>query len=604
MPDDVVDDAGEAGLPLDAPATLTLEILRHSAAHLMAAAVIELYPGAKYDVGPAIEDGFFYNFRLPDGGRFTESELVDIESRMRQLVGERIPFTRETMPRVEARALFEQLQQPFKVDIIDRLGGEVESVGVYRTGDFVDLCRGPHVADTGLLDAVKLLRVAGVYWRGDERNEQLQRVYGTAWFTRDDLDAYLQRLAEAERRDHRRLGRELELFHFDVTAPGMAYLLPDGVLVLNELIDYSRAEHRRRGYREISTPVVNEKRLWEISGHWEHYRDNMFLIPVDEQTTYGTKPMNCPNAMVVYNLRRHSYRELPIRYADWGVLHRFERSGTLHGLLRVRKFQQDDAHIFITEDQIEAECVRVLDIVRHFYGLFDLKYSFRLGTRPADFMGDIETWDGAEAVLLRILEQHAGAGGFGVDPGEGSFYGPKIDIMMEDAIGRSWQLGTIQLDFQLPRRFECVYIDAEGAERTPVVIHRAIYGSLERFIGVLIEHFAGHLPMWLAPVQCELIAVQDNVAEVVAHVDSVAQRMRAAGLRAEVNQRPGERMQAKVRDAELRRVPYVVVIGRRDVERGDDVVRVRDVRRDLQEDGALDALIDRLRVEAEERRPR
>jgi threonyl-tRNA synthetase len=606
MPDESVDEAAEAGPPLEAPAALTLDILRHSAAHLMAAAVVELFPGAKYDVGPSIEDGFFYNFRLPADRHFMDSDLADIEQRMGQLVKRKIPFTREVLPRQEARALFERLQQPFKVDLIDRLDAGVGSVGVYRTGDFVDLCRGPHVPDTGYLSAVKLQRVAGVYWRGDERNEQLQRVYGTAWFSREDLDAYLARLAEAERRDHRKIGRELELFHFDATAPGMAYLLPSGVIVFNQLIEYSRAEHRRRGYREISTPLVNEKHLWEISGHWDHFRQHMFLIPVDEQTTYATKPMNCPNAMVVYNLRRHSYRELPIRYSDVSVLHRFERSGTLHGMLRVRKFQQDDAHIFITEEQIEAESVRVLDIVRHFYGLFDLKYSFRLGTRPDDFLGDVETWNHAEAALLEILEQQAGPGGFAVDPGEGSFYGPKIDIMMEDAIGRSWQLGTIQLDFQLPRRFGCVYVDSDGAERTPVVIHRAIYGSLERFIGVLIEHFAGHLPLWLAPVQCELIPVQDDKPEVLGYIDNIAGRMSAAGLRVDINLRPGERMQGKVRDAELRRVPYVVVIGKKDLdnmERGSDVVRVRDVRRgSREEEVSLVALIDRLRAEAEERR--
>jgi threonyl-tRNA synthetase len=605
MPDEIVDDALEAGAPLPEPERPTLEMLRHSAAHLMAAAVVELFPGAQYDVGPAIEDGFFYNFRLVDGRKFSEDDLPLIEDRMRALVARKLPYRAEVLPRDRARELFTEMQQPFKVDIIDRLGGEVDSVSVYRTGDgFVDLCRGPHVSDTGELNAVKLLRVAGVYWRGDERNEQLQRVYGTAWFTPEELDAYLERLAEAERRDHRRVGRELELFHLDSTAPGMAYLLPNGVVVFNELIDYSRAEHRRRGYREISTPVVNEKRLWEISGHWDHYRDNMFLIPVDEQTTYGTKPMNCPNAMVVYNLKRHSYRELPIRYADWGVLHRFERSGTLHGLLRVRKFQQDDAHIFITEDQIEAEYARVLDIVRHFYGLFELKYSFRLGTRPDDFMGDVETWDRAEAALLRILDSHQGPGGYAVDAGEGSFYGPKVDIMMEDAIGRSWQLGTIQLDFQLPRRFECIYIDADGSERTPVVIHRAIYGSLERFIAVLIEHFAGHLPLWLAPVQTEVILVQDDVPEVLDYAAALVARFAERSLRAEINTRPGERMQARVRDAELRKVPYVVVVGKRDVERGDDVVRVRDTRRDEQQDLAVVELLERLSGEVRERRPR
>ncbi len=602
MADDAVDDAAEAGPPLDSPAEPTLEILRHSAAHLLAAAVMQLYEGTQYDVGPPIEDGFFYNFRLGSGEHFSDDDLSRIEQRMHEMARARIPFTRETLDRGAARQMFDSMGQGFKVDIIDRLDAGVDTVGVYRTGDFVDLCRGPHVPDTGWLNAVKLLRVAGVYWRGDERNEQLQRVYGTAWFSAEDLDAYLQRLVEAERRDHRRIGRELELFDFDSTAPGMPYWLPNGLVLFNELLDYSRAEHARRGYKEISTPVVNEKRLWEISGHWDHYRDNIFVTPVDEHTTYGTKPMNCPNAMVVYNMRRRSYRELPLRLADWGVLHRFERSGTLHGLLRVRKFQQDDAHIFVAPDDIEAEYDRVFDIVSHFYGLFDLKYSFRLGTRPDDFIGDVETWERAEAALLRILDARAGEGGYVVDKGEGAFYGPKIDIMMEDAIGRSWQLGTIQLDFQLPRRFGCVYIDPGGQERTPAVIHRAVYGSLERFIGVLTEHFAGHFPLWLAPVQCEVIPVQDDVAEVMRFVEDVVTRLREAGLRAMVNDRPGERMQARVRDAELRRVPYVVVVGRRDVERGDGVVRVRDTRRDTQVDVALDSLVEQLLAEVRQRR--
>jgi threonyl-tRNA synthetase len=603
MPEDIVDDAIEAGPPLDAPAELSLEILRHSAAHLMAAAVTQLFEGAQYDVGPPIEDGFFYNFRLPDGAHFREEDLVRIEERMRDLAAQGLPFRREVLRKDQARALFERMQQPFKVDIIDRLGDGVDEVGVYRTGDFVDLCRGPHVPDSSWLNAIKLLRVAGVYWRGDERNEQLQRVYGTAWFTQEELEGYLHRLAEAERRDHRRIGRELELFDFDATAPGMPYWLPNGVIVLNELLEFWRDEHRRRGYLEIMSPLINEKRLWEISGHWDHYRDNMFLIPIDDQTTYGVKPMNCPNAMVVYKLRRYSYRDLPLRLSDCDILHRYERSGTLHGLLRARKFQQDDAHIFVAEEQIEEEYARIFEITQRFYGLFDMSYSFRLGTRPDHFIGDVETWDRAEAALQRILDKHAGPGGYGIDAGEGAFYGPKIDIMMEDAIGRSWQMGTIQLDFQLPRRFECTYIDATGEARTPAVIHRVIYGSLERFLGVLIEHFAGHLPLWLAPVQCELIPVQDDVPDVLQYIDRVVQRMRDAGLRPAVNHKPGERMQGKVRDAELRRVPYVVVVGRRDIERADDVVRVRDVRRGEQRDVGVNELISVLCDEVRQRRP-
>lgn len=603
MPPDVVDDAAEAGLPFATAVEPTLEILRHSAAHLMAAAVVQLFPGAQYDVGPAIEDGFFYNFRLPGGAHFTEDDLAVIERRMRELSAQAIPYRAEVLPRAEARALFEELEQPFKVAIIDRLAGDVDTVSVYRTGEFIDLCRGPHVRDSSLVHAFTLQRVAGVYWRGDERNEQLQRVYGTAWFSAEDLAAYLQRLVEAERRDHRRIGRELELFHFDATAPGMTYWLPNGVMLFNELLEYSRAEHRRRGYQEISTPVVNDKRLWEVSGHWDHYREHIFQIPIDEHTTYGTKPMNCPNAMVVYGLRLRSYRELPVRFNDFGVLHRYERSGTLHGLLRVRKMQQDDAHIFVTEDQIEEEYDRVFALVRHFYELFNLRYRFRLGTRPDDFIGEPALWDRAEAALLRILEREAGAGGYVVEAGEGAFYGPKIDMLMEDAIGREWQLGTIQLDFNLPRRFGLVYIDDAGHEQTPAVIHRAIYGTLERFIGVLIEHFAGHLPLWLAPVQCEVAPVQDNAEAVMQQVAHVVGRLRDAGLRAEINHTSG-RLDAKIRDSELRRVPYVVVVGRRDVERGDGVFTVRDTRRSgAQESIAVDELADRLAAEVRERRP-
>ncbi len=601
MPEEV-DDAAEAGLPLEAPVELSLDVLRHSAAHLMAAAVCELFPGAQYDVGPSIEDGFFYNFLLPGDRHLSDTDLAAIQERMGELAKRRLPYRREVMARDQARHLFDAMGQPFKVAIIDRLGAEVESVGVYHTGDFVDLCRGPHVPDSGALSAVRLLRVAGVYWRGDERNPQLQRVYGTAWFSQADLDAYLERVAEAERRDHRRLGRELELFHFDDSSPGMPYWLPNGVIVFNQLIDFWRREHRARGYQEIMTPLISEKRLWEISGHWDHYRDDMFLIPVDERTTYGLKPMNCPNAHVVYNLRRHSYRELPLRYSDIDALHRFERSGTLHGLLRVRKFQQDDAHIFVTEEQIEEEYDRILEITDLFYRVFGMEYTLRLGTRPADFMGDIETWDRAEASLLRILERHAGQGGFTVEEGDGAFYGPKIDILMKDAIGRSWQTGTIQLDFQLPRRFGCEYVDASGATRTPVVIHRVIYGSLERFIGVLIEHFAGQLPLWLAAVQVEVVPVQDDVEAVMDRVRDLVQRFEAAGLRAALSDHPGERMQARIRDAELRKVPYVVVVGKRDLERGDDVVTVRDTRRGGNEQRSVADLISLLGDEVSSRR--
>ena len=399
----------------------------------------------------------------------------------------------------------------------------------------------------------------------------LQRIYGTAWHTREELEQYLWRRAEAERRDHRRLGRELELFHFDQTAPGMPYWLPKGLKVLNTLLAFWREEHEKRGYQEIAAPLINDKSLWETSGHWEHYRENMFIIPVEEHITYGVKPMNCPNAMVVYNLKKRSYRDLPLRLSDCDILHRYERSGTLHGLLRVRKFQQDDAHIFVSEEQIEEEYDRILEIANLFYGIFGLKYSLRLGTRPHDFMGDPETWNKAEAALTRILDKHAGPGNYVIGEGEGAFYGPKLDILMRDALGREWQTGTIQLDFQLPRRFNCTYTDRDGTEKTPVVIHRVIYGSLERFIGILIEHYAGAFPFWLAPLQAVVIPIADRH---VAYARQVAAELSVNKLRVEVDDRP-ERMNAKIRDAQLQKIPYMLVVGDREAAAGTAAVRLR-----------------------------
>jgi threonyl-tRNA synthetase len=420
-------------------------------------------------------------------------------------------------------------------------------------------------------EGIKVLNVAGAYWRGDEHRPMLQRIYGTAWESAKELEHYLWLRAEAERRDHRRLGKELELFHFDPTAPGMPYWLPRGFKVLLELLTFWRAEHEKRGYQEISSPLVNEKRLWEKSGHWDHYQENMFVIPVDEHRTYAVKPMNCPNAMVVFRLKKRSHRDLPYRLSDCDILHRNERSGTLMGLLRVQKFQQDDAHIFVSEDMIEDEYERVLDICKLFYEIFDLKYKLRLGTRPAKFIGDVETWDAAEAALKRILDKHTGPGGYEIEDGDGAFYGPKIDILMEDALGRSWQTGTIQLDFQLPRRFDCTYTDKDGKEKTPVVIHRVIYGSLERFMGVLIEHTAGAFPVWIAPVQAMLIPITDKQ---IPFAQEVQAQLREAGVRAELDD-SSERMNNKIRTAQLQKIPYMLVIGNREVEQKAVSVRLR-----------------------------
>ena len=570
-----------------------LQRMRHSAAHVMAEAVQEMFPGAKFAIGPAIEDGFYYDFDLPRP--LTPGDFPEIEQRMARIIAGKYPFVRDHWSRLKALEYFRDKGQPYKVEIIENLPDHEQAsvyqqqndfpelcrvqenadwpdeVTIYQQHNFLDLCRGPHVEHTSQIGPFKLMRVAGAYWRGDEIRPMLQRLYGTAWFTQEELDQYLHRLEEAQKRDHRRLGKELELLHFDATAPGMPYWLPKGFIVLSGLINFWRIEHEKRGYQEISTPLLNDKKLWEISGHWEHFREDMFLVPIDENTTYGVKPMNCPNAMLVFNFKTRSYRELPLRLSDLGILHRHERAGTLHGLLRVQKFQQDDAHMFVMVDQLEQEYDGVLEIVDLFYSIFDLKYSFRLGTRPEGYIGDLETWNKAEAVSRHILDKHVGPGNYRVADGDGAFYGPKIDILMEDDLGRSWQMGTIQLDFQLPRRFECSYIDKDGQAKTPAVIHRAIFGTLERFIGILIEHTAGAFPTWLAPVQVRIITIADRH---IPYAQEVMQRLRNQGIRVELDDSP-ERMNAKIRAAQLQKIPYMLVIGDKEQQSQSVSVRLR-----------------------------
>ena len=558
--------------------------LRHSAAHVMAQAVVDLFGGdgaVKLGIGPPIDNGFYYDFELPRP--LTEQDLARIEARMREIIRADHPFVRRVIDEEEAARLFRN--QPYKLELVSQLGqgaaneyGEANAAGdrapelsVYEHDGFTDLCRGPHVASTGKIppEGLKLLKVAGSYWRGVETRPMLQRVYGTAWASREALDHYLWQVEEAEKRDHRRLGKELELFHLDPTAPGMPYWLPKGLKLLNTLIDYWRRVHEEHGYQEIASPLINHVSLWVTSGHWEHYRESMFII--GPEGDYAVKPMNCPNAMVVFNLKTRSYRDLPLRLSDCDILHRNERSGTLHGLLRVQKLQQDDAHIFVTEDQVEAEYARILGLAEVFYRLFGLKYSLRLGTRPSKYLGEAATWDRAEAALRRILDRHLGAGTYAVLDGEGAFYGPKIDIMMEDALGRAWQMGTIQLDFQLPARFGCAYTDSSGAAVTPIVIHRVIYGSLERFIAILIEHTAGAFPVWLAPVQVRLIPIAERH---VAYARQVLQTLRDAGLRAEVDD-ASERMNYRIRAAQLQKIPYMLVVGDREAATSQVAVRLR-----------------------------
>ena len=570
-----------------------LQIMRHSAAHVMAEAVQEMFPDARFAFGPAIEDGLYYDFDLPRS--LTPADFPEIEQRMANIIAGKYPFVRDHWSRLKALEYFRDTGQIYKVEIIENLPDQEQAnvyqqqndfpelcrvqesrnwpgeVTIYQQHSFLDLCRGPHVEHTGQIGPFKLMRVAGAYWRGDEHRPMLQRLYGTAWFTQEELDQYLYHLEEAQKRDHRKLGKELELFHFDETAPGMPYWLPKGFKLLSELINFWRIEHEKRGYQEISTPLLNDKKLWEISGHWEHFREDMFHVPVDGNTTYGLKPMNCPNAMVVFNFKTRSYRELPLRLSDLGILHRHELAGTLHGLLRVQKFQQDDAHLFVTEDQLEQEYIGVLEIVDLFYSIFDLKYSFRLGTRPEGYIGDLETWNKAEAVLRNNLDKHVGPGNYRVADGDGAFYGPKIDILMEDDLGRSWQMGTIQLDFQLPRRFNCSYIDKDGQAKTPVVIHRAIFGTFERFIGILVEHTAGAFPAWLAPVQARIITIADRH---IPYAQEVMQRLRDLGIRVELDH-SSERMNAKIREAQHQKIPYMLVVGDREQQSESVSVRLR-----------------------------
>jgi len=556
--------------------------LRHSAAHVLAQAVTELLSPlgpVRLAIGPPITDGFYYDFELPRA--LSPEDLSRLEAAMKDIIKHNVPFhTREVTPE-EARELF--ADQPYKLELIDDLTGEGSRADgvdgrpvrltVVEQDGFRDLCRGFHVQRTGDIpaDAFRLLDIAGAYWRGQETRPMLQRVYGTAWFSADDLRDFLARREAAEQRDHRRLNRDLELYYMDPLAPGMPYWLPNGLALVNELVAMWREVQFTRGYQEIATPLLNDKRLWEISGHWDFYKDNMFIVPVSEHTTYALKPMNCPNAMVVFNTKTRSYKDLPVRFSHTDLLHRHERSGTLHGLLRVQKIQQDDAHIFISEDQIEDEYNNVLDIVHRLYSVFDLNYSYRIGTRPDKYIGDLETWDRAEAALVRILDNRVGREEYYINAGDGAFYGPKIDILLEDTLGRSWQMGTIQLDFQQPRRFNCSYIDSGGAKRTPVVVHRAIYGALERFIGILIEHTAGALPAWCAPVQARVASVTDEAAEYAAQV---TQQLRRAGFRAELDA-SSERIGAKVRLAAKQKVAYLLVVGKAEMAAGKVAVRAR-----------------------------
>jgi threonyl-tRNA synthetase len=547
-------DCSLAWVSVDSPEGL--DVLRHSTAHLMAQAVQSLFPGTQVTIGPTIEDGFYYDFKRDQP--FTPEEIEKIETRMEEIARSNLKVTREEMPRSRAIELFRSLGEDYKVAIIEEIPDE--TVSLYRQGDWVDLCRGPHVPSTGAIKAFKLTGVAGAYWRGDEKNEMLQRIYGTAWPTKQALKEHLRLLEEAKKRDHRKLGRELDLFSFHPVAPASPFFHPKGATVYNELIAYVRRLYARYGYEEVITPQILDVELWRRSGHYDHYRDSMYFTRVDDRE-FGVKPMNCPGHTLIYAARKHSYRDLPLRIADFGRLHRYERSGVTAGLTRVRSFAQDDAHIFCAPDQIETEISHLIRMLREVYRTFQFgEMQVKLSTRPQDFIGLPEVWEKAEAALAQALSNEAID--YKINPGDGAFYGPKIDFVVLDALRRSWQLATIQLDFFLPERFDLVYTSAGGTEERPVMIHRALLGSIERFMGILIEHCAGAFPLWLAPVQARVLTVTDDHKE---YAMKVFEQLRDAGWRAELDSR-NEKLGYKIREAQLAKIPYAVVIGAKEVE--------------------------------------
>ena len=542
-----------------------LDVLRHSGAHVLATAVRRLRPDAKIGFGPSIEDGFYYDFEVERP--FTPEDLEAFEKEMRKVVAEKLPFTRAELSRAEAQQVFRD--DPLKLERLAELG-EDEVISTYTDGPFVDLCRGPHVADTSFLKHFKLLHTAGAYWRGDEKRQMLQRIYATAWFKKDELDAYLHRLEEAKRRDHRRLAKELDLVMFHPFAPGSAFWTERGTTIYNALTDFIR-ERQREEFKEIKTPLLFNKGLWEISGHWGKYRENMFLVLDNESGEHdmSLKPMNCPSHHLLYAAKKHSYRELPLRYVTFDVLHRNELTGALSGLTRVRQFAQDDCHVYLREDQIAAEVKFLMQFILSYYEAFGLTARLKFATRPEVRLGDDETWDRAEEALRAALD--ATGMPYEMKPGDGAFYGPKIDFDVTDSIGRAWQLGTIQLDYLAPERFDLSYTGEDNSDHRPVIIHRAVSGSLERFVAILIEHFAGAFPVWLAPEQVRVLAISDDV-----HANAVAltNRLKAEGIRAYLDDRP-QTLNYRIRDGEVMKVPYMAVIGKREAEHDAVAVRTR-----------------------------
>ncbi len=541
-----------------------LEVFHHSSAHILALAVKRLYPNTKISIGPAIENGFYYDFDFehPIG----QDDLPKIEEEMGNIIKEKVPFERMEVSRAEAQKIFTELKEPYKLDILEGIP-EDEILTIYKLGELVDLCRGPHLDDISIIKAFKLQSVTGAYYKGDEHNKMLTRIYGTSFPKKSELDEYLTMLEEAKKRDHRKLGKELGLFFISEYAPGMPFYMPKGMVLKNELIKYWREIHKKAGYVEIETPTVMSRELWEVSGHWDHYRQNMYTFKADEDKDYAIKPMNCPGCMLFYKENIHSYKDLPLRVGELGKVHRREASGTLHGLFRVRAFTQDDAHIFMLPEQIESEIANVLKLVDEAYKVFNLTYTLELSTMPEDHIGDVADWEKVEAALKNTLKNLGKE--YSINEGDGAFYGPKIDIHIKDAIGRTWQCGTIQLDMQLPKRFELYYIDADGSKREPIMIHRVIYGSIDRFLGIMTENFAGAFPLWLAPVQVQIITISEKQNE---YAREIVAKLDEAGIRAEFDER-NEKVGYKIREAQLQKVPYMVIIG--DEEMAENKIAVR-----------------------------
>lgn len=530
------------------------KILWHSASHLMAYAIETLYPNTKFAIGPAIDSGFYYDMDLDH--RFVEEDFQAIEKKMIELAREDLKIVRVDITRDAAIKYFKEKGQDYKVELIEDLA-EDEPITLYQMGEFTDLCRGPHLESTKKIKAVKLLSTAGAYWRGDSNNKMLQRIYGIAFDKKKKLDEFIEKREEAEKRDHRKLGRELDLFSMHEEGPGFPFFHPNGMIIRNNLLSWWKNVLQERGYGEILTPVILNEDLWHRSGHWDHYKENMYFTEIDEEG-YAVKPMNCPGSTLIYSTTPHSYRDLPLRYAEFGLVHRHELSGALHGLFRVRSFTQDDAHIYCLPNQIKSEVFEIIDLANLLYDTFGFKYSVELSTRPDDYMGDLESWNEAEKALKEALEEKGMP--YTINEGDGAFYGPKIDYHLEDAIGRTWQCGTIQLDFQLPQNFELTYVAEDGSKKRPVMLHRALFGSVERFMGILIEHFAGKFPLWLSPVQVEIIPVSEKFKP---YAGEVFDQLKKAGIRVKIDER-AEKVGYKIREAQLKKVNYMLVIGEKE----------------------------------------